>query len=334
MTTEPVRLAPGPSADDDLLRLEVGRDVDAALGLATWLGPRVPRPGSGRTRLLWEVLATLGAADLQAARVVEPHLDALAVLAEHGPWPRPPDGSTWGVFAAEGPGVRVEASDGVLRGTKPWCSLADRLSHALVTGWVGEARQLFAVDLRHPTAGAAPGEWAAHGLPGVRSTGVSFDATPATPVGDPGWYLRRDGFAWGGMGVAAVWFGGAVGLARRLRQQADRRPPDDVALLHLGAVDVALHGAGRVLAAAADDVDAGRAAGAAGAVLAQRVRGVVARAAEEVLARVGHALGPGPLAAEADHAARVADLTLYLRQHHAERDDVALGRLLLDGAPW
>ena len=28
------------------------------------------------------------------------------------------------------------------------------------------------------------------------------------------------------------------------------------------------------------------------------------------------------------HAARVADLTLYLRQHHAERDLAALGRLV------
>jgi hypothetical protein len=33
--------------------------------------------------------------------------------------------------------------------------------------------------------------------------------------------------------------------------------------------------------------------------------------------------------AEAEHAARVADLPLYLRQEHAERDQAALGRHLL-----
>ena len=38
---------------------------------------------------------------------------------------------------------------------------------------------------------------------------------------------------------------------------------------------------------------------------------------------------------EPEHAQRVADLTLYVRQHHAERDQAALGRLVLDaGAPW
>ena len=41
---------------------------------------------------------------------------------------------------------------------------------------------------------------------------------------------------------------------------------------------------------------------------------------------MGHALGPAPLAFDADHAARVADLEIYLRQHHAERDVAALGR--------
>ena len=60
-------------------------------------------------------------------------------------------------------------------------------------------------------------------------------------------------------------------------------------------------------------------------------------AAEEVLDRCQHALGPGPLVAEAEHAARVADLQLYLRQEHAERDQAALGRHLVEhpgDAPW
>jgi hypothetical protein len=32
---------------------------------------------------------------------------------------------------------------------------------------------------------------------------------------------------------------------------------------------------------------------------------------------------------------RVADLELYVRQHHAERDEASLGRRLLEGErPW
>jgi hypothetical protein len=57
---------------------------------------------------------------------------------------------------------------------------------------------------------------------------------------------------------------------------------------------------------------------------------VVEAAAEETLARAGRALGAGPLAADGDHPRRVADLTLYLRQSHAELDLEELGRLWLD----
>jgi len=92
-------------------------------------------------------------------------------------------------------------------------------------------------------------------------------------------------------------------------------------------------------------IDSGAASGVDGTRLAARVRGLVARCTEEVLVRVGHALGPSPLAFDARHARRVADLELYVRQHHAERDDAALARMLLDartqigaaadaGAPW
>jgi hypothetical protein len=58
---------------------------------------------------------------------------------------------------------------------------------------------------------------------------------------------------------------------------------------------------------------------------AQRVRALAAWAGEEVLGVVGRALGAAPLAHDAGHAARVADLTVYLRQHHGERDLAALG---------
>ena len=55
------------------------------------------------------------------------------------------------------------------------------------------------------------------------------------------------------------------------------------------------------------------------------MRQVVADTAHEVLDRVGRALGPGPLTSEEEHARRVADLTVYLRQHHGERDLARLG---------
>ncbi|MET1059169.1 MAG: acyl-CoA dehydrogenase [Nocardioides sp.] len=313
-------------------------DPRRALVLAHELGARLPTPGHGETAALWSALAGLGATDLTVARAVEPHLDALAILDQAGDpdlTPLQVDGtSTWGVFAAEGPGARLEATYGddewTLTGTKPWCSLAGLVSHALVTAWTSpRSRRLFAVRVAGPEVTVSDQPWQARGLTAVTSVPVEMAAAPAVPVGDDGWYLARPGFAWGGIGVAAVWYGGAVGLARRLAAPTSR-PLDQIGEAHLGAVDAVLTAAGTLLADAAARVDDGRADGPAGAALALRVRQVVRRAAEEVLDRCHHALGPGPLVGEAEHAARVADLQLYLRQEHAERDQAALGRHLVD----
>jgi hypothetical protein len=69
---------------------------------------------------------------------------------------------------------------------------------------------------------------------------------------------------------------------------------------------------------------------------AGRVRAVVEHTASEVVDRTGRALGAAPLATDGEHGQRVADLLLYLRQSHAERDLEQLGRASLDaaGEPW
>src|SRR5699024_9859025 len=181
--------------------------------------PATLRPGSDGTVAVWELLATVASRDLRLARAIEPHLDALAILAQAGLAPDDvvTDGvrASWGVFAAEGPAATLAAQasdDGrvvLLDGTKPWCSLADRLA-------------------------AAAEKWVARGLTEIPSTGLELTAVPAVAVGAPGWYLERPGFAWGGAGVAACWYGGAVGLARTLREQVERRSDAELLLMHLG----------------------------------------------------------------------------------------------------
>ncbi|MEZ0491095.1 acyl-CoA dehydrogenase [Kineococcus sp. TBRC 1896] len=305
--------------------------VDAALALCRRLTREVPLPGAGDTRRRWDVLATLAEQDLTLARVVEAHLDAVAVLAEAGR--EPPPGSTWGVFAAEAPDARLEARETPggqwsLEGTKPWCSLAGVLTHALVTARTGAGRRLFAVDLEAARAAGRlevlPDRWHSRGLVDVPSGPVVLRDVPARPVGDAGWYLRRPGFAHGGIGVAACWYGGAVGVARALRETGRTDP---LTQRSRGLVDLRLWSARTALDAAAATVDAGRATGVEGELLAARVRALLAETAEVVLSEVGHALGPRPLTADAAHAARVADLTVYVRQHHADHDLVALAEL-------
>ena len=331
---------------DDLARAadEAAGNVTASLDLARGVGDEMPTPGDGGTLALWEALATLAATDVTTARVIEPHIDALGILAEaraagiEVPADVAPADATWGVFAAEGPGVKLEATpdaDGGWRlsGTKPWCSLADRLSHALVTAWLpsGE-RGLFAVPLTRGGVRVQQGVWHAVGLADVASGPVDFDDVPAAPVGDAGWYLRRPGFAWGGIGVAACWFGGAVGVARAVREAASRREPDQIGLMHVGRLESALTTGRLALRDAAELVDA-RAGLAASdpQLLAGRTRMIIADVVELVLGEAARALGPAPLALDARHARRVADLSLYVRQHHAERDEAAIGKAVLAG---
>jgi alkylation response protein AidB-like acyl-CoA dehydrogenase len=307
--------------------------ISQALSSAVLAGRVVPLPGGGRTWERWQFLADVAAIDLSTARVLEAHLDAVAILAEAGCDALPPD-STWGVFAAESPRGRVVAvGDDVhgwtLTGRKPWCSLADRLSHALVTAHVEGGRRLFAVSLRQTEVRVVAGAWHARGLVDVSSGPIDLVEAVGTPVGDVDWYLRRPGFAYGGLGVAACWYGGAVGLARTVLEACRTRRPDQLALWHLGQIDLDLFAARTALREAARAVDGANASGPQGTMLALRVRSVVAAAAEDVLSHAGHALGPAPLSMDDAHARRAADLTLYVRQHHAERDVAAIGEALV-----
>ncbi|WP_285247222.1 acyl-CoA dehydrogenase family protein [Pseudarthrobacter sp. efr-133-R2A-89] len=358
--TTPVLLdstAAGSSPWSSILREvpDAAGDVTALLALAVEAGETWPRPGAGRTPLLWELLASVAAIDVAAARVFEPHLDAIAILSQAagtGTADQPAAagdgvGASWGVFAAEAPGVSLQARrDGgavVLEGAKPWCSLAASLDRAVITAHTDDGgRAAFAVDLHHAGVRCEEPAWVARGLREIPSGTVHFDQVPAVALGGTGWYHSRPGFAWGGMGVAACWLGGAVGVARDFRAGllagADAgREPDQVALAALGEVDRTLTAAMQYLARTAARIDDGS-LGAAGQSTwsgAQRVRGTVAAAVERVLHLVLSNRGPAPLAFDERYAKRTADLGLYVRQHHGSRDDAQLGRLTLKGdCPW
>jgi hypothetical protein len=159
-----------------------------------------------------------------------------------------------------------------------------------------------------------------------------FERASGVPVGRPGDYLSRSGFWPGAIGVAACWQGGTAAVARPLLIRA-RQSSDPHLLAHLGAVHVALQEDNHALGFAARQVDERPRDD--HAVLARSVRSTVERNAVEVMDRLGRALGPGPLAQDGFHAATVADLTVYIRQHHAERDLEQIGRQIAEVEhPW
>jgi len=297
----------------------------------------LPRPGSGATRQRWAAFADLAGEDLSLARLGEGHADAVAILAELG-GPEPSPGSRWGVWAANPPGRGVtaarQAGGWLLAGTKQYCSGARVCTHALVTAAAEDGERLFAVTTEQ--LAPRPGTWPATGMAGSDTLDVDFPGIAADPVGPPGGYTGRPGFSHGGAGVAACWYGGARAVAQTLLAAAGKRDIGPYALAHLGAVDIGLRTVREALDRAADEIDAdpGDLSG-AGPVRALRVRALTEAVASDVLARTGRALGAGPLSHDRAHSRAVADLTVYLRQHHAERDLAHLGELVASqGTSW
>lgn len=334
----------------DLQRWLAGRDLhrmdhpqvaaDEAWALVrSGLPAQVPLPGSGHTLQRWQALAELGRADLTLSKIVEGHLDAVAILAELGGADLAgadlagPD-QLWGTWAADPPRDPLRAAvDGtgqwLLSGVKPWCSGAAACSHALVTAHAEDGYRLFAVDLAHAGVGPVPGSWPSLPMSGTDSRTMTFDGVPAAAVGGPGAYLARPGFSHGGIGVAAVWLGGVTGIVDTVTAAGRRLDPH--ALAHLGALDAGLFAARATLAETARIIDAEPlAVGSRMNVLMLAARTVVTQLATEAMERSARALGPGPFATDRAAGRRVAELWLFIRQGHAERDLEWLGSLSLD----
>jgi alkylation response protein AidB-like acyl-CoA dehydrogenase len=286
----------------------------------------LPLPGAGHTARRWAALAGWGSRDLSVAR-----------LAEAGRLPEP--GALYGVWASRSGGAAVQVerrgSSRVLAGTMRFCSGARVLDRALVVADPpGEApsdrRLLLDVDVTVAGVEALADTWCTTAMADADTLDVVFDDVPVTDdalVGEPGWYLDRPGFALGGAGVAAIWWGGANGVLERVLRHL-RPAPDAHQLAHVGELHAVLAAADALLrqTAAVADADA---AGDHGLAVAT-VRAAVEHAAREVVDRAPRIVGPAPLSRDADLARALADLALFVRQHHAERDHAALGAQVVD----
>lgn len=293
---------------------------------------QLPAPGSGATLRRWQALAHVASQDLSLCKLYEGHTDALAIIAELGVIELVAPGTTWGMWAAEPPSAKVRitartaGNNVALEGIKAWCSGATVISHALMTVWdENDQQQLVAVDLRQAGVHVTEQGWHAVGMSATASVQVRFSQASAICVGAPDAYLQRPGFWQGGGGIAACWYGAARSLAQRLKAHCLAHP-EPHALAHLGAVDSALRSAAAVLRECAMQIDLAPHEDAQ--LLARRARAVVENSVEQVLTHVGRALGAGPYCLDEHFARLAADLPVFIRQSHAERDLAALGQLI------
>ncbi len=305
-----------PFREPDAVKEAMRRLLDAG---ATVL----PSPGSGHTRDRWLALTVVGATDLSLAKVYESHTDAIAILSELGETGNPRE--LHAVWAAGGPGdpLVFDPGKGRLNGTKPWCSGASIVDQGLLTAVdLNGCSQLVLVDMGTAGISVEPANWASEAMKAAGTTRIQFEQVPVQPIGPTGAYLDRAGFWHGGAGIAAVWFGAAAAVAARMARGIGKRD-DPHGWAHLGAVDAQLSAARALLLETADWIDASPSAPAFRKAMS--VRAAVEFAAEEVLRRSARSLGPGPLCSESEHWQRCADLEIFLRQSHGERDLAALG---------
>jgi alkylation response protein AidB-like acyl-CoA dehydrogenase len=283
----------------------------------------LPLPAGGET---WGRLCALyrfGEQDLSLARLAEAHTDAIAILAEAGRSGIP--GAHYGVWASDGPDSRVtaevtDAGGASLSGTKRYCSGADIIDIALITAHEGDALQLFELPLNSAGVAIGEGGWATTAFAGTGTREIELNAVhlaDTARVGGPNWYLTRAGFWHGALGPAACWAGGAAGLieaALRLK----RRDPHSRA--QLGALKAMRWGNLAFLEHAAQEMDNDPSNAGAARERAYMVRHLIERSCIEIMDRFGRATGPQLLAFDGAVARRFSELTLYVRQCHAERD--------------
>jgi alkylation response protein AidB-like acyl-CoA dehydrogenase len=297
----------------------------------------LPLPGRGETRQRWAALAAFGRCDLALARLAEGHVDALAILAEAGR--EAATDALYGVWAARagGTGARLVRDGAALRltGTVRFCSGASVLDRALVAATAPEPDAegwLIEVDLGAPGVVRDPDSWPALGMDATDSLDVTFTDVAVTEgmvIAEPGWYLRRRGFLLGGGGVAAVWLGGAMsGYDTVLAYLKNAAEPNAHQLAHLGALATALRSADTLLADSAKTLDAEPDLDPSEIISVCRAE--AERVGRQVVDIAPRITGPGLLCWDRRFAQHLADLQVYIRQHHGERDSAALGRYLLD----
>ena len=221
-----------------------------------------------------------------------------------------------------------------MSGVKQYCSGARSCTDALITAAAPDGDRLFAVSTRWSSLCRAPGRppvW----LAATRSTSDSVAFRPSRSA-ESGSYVSPAGLRPRRRRRRGLLVRGARAVGYALASAAANRDIGPHALAHLGAVDIALRSAKAALDDSAAEIDADPLDHKSGGrALALRVRALVEATATEVMHRVGRSLGAGPLSHDESHGRRVADLTVYLRQHHAERNLAELGAIVAEsGGSW
>ncbi len=272
-------------------------------------------------------LHELARVDLCLGRLVEGHADAVRILDQAGETPAE---GVYGVWASRSAGTRVRAEQHAghwrLRGEVRFASGIDLIDRALVPGWVDDQTHLL-FDV--PLGDLRPNRtsWRTSAMDASRSFTVEVDTLAGDPVGPESFYLSRPGFVLGGLQVAAVWAGGVASVVELVASSLRDFPASAHQLRRLGAMEQAALMAETALEHAVRRVTVSQTVPIADITA---TRSAVVAAGDQVVDEAGRIVGPGGLSSHARLARTVADLAIYLRQHHLDRTLEELGREALE----
>lgn len=295
------------------------------------LAGSLPWPRLGWPELL-EALVSLGRTDIPLGRLVEGHVDALRILRQGG---RAPEGdSLYGVWASRShaTGVRARVAPGGWRldGQLRFASGAGVIDRALVPVWVTPEEHLL-LDLPAADWPVDASAWRTTAMAASRSHTIHLEdrwAPSSALVGPPCFYLERPGFFPGGVGVAAVWAGGAARLADLLLDHLAAGKPSPSRARRWGEVRTELAVVHALLASAALRLEgAGEDDRPLLRVVATETRAGVAAAVRRVVGQARVLAGAAGLAYAADLTHAIDDLDLYIAQQNPDTDAEFLGAL-------
>lgn len=298
-----------------------------------------------RHQAMMDVLRHVGRADLSIGRLFEGHVNALELLGWYGSDAQRrvlgrnlAAGAIYGVWASEPPpGVALVEADGrtTLRGEKFFASGAGGITQAVVTVQPASGKGRLALVPADDPARADLSGWRVRGMRATGSGRYSLDGLNIEPddlIGIPGDYDREPRFTTGAWRFTAVQLGGIEALLVETRS-AMRAPARDDPVQRARFADAVaatrtayLWVRECALRAASDDPD--------GPAFARMTRGVVERAALDVVEMAARITGTLS-AMDGTRIDKITrDLSLYLRQggpDHA-RDQAAL--TWLDHDAW
>lgn len=290
---------------------------------------------------LFVELRKLGRRSVPGGRLAEGHVDALRILQQAGRAPKP--GALYGVWASRSRGAAVTASpadenDGalVLSGSMPFasgCGVIDRSLVTVVTDT--EPPQNLLVDAPVEHWKYDHHSWCSDAMSVSRSFTLQLDAEPVPAdavVGGPGFYLERPAFLPGGVGVAAVWTGGAQAVLDVLVGWLSAGTLDQVQSLRIGGIALEVDTCCALLDRAAVALDGPAELTPDETVaLCTFTRAGIGAAVRRALQTARDCAGPAGAAHVPQLSGVISDLDLYVRQQHADRDLFALARQAVAG---